>query len=529
MKQVKAANCFFLENLTIYDGTGAPPISGNILICNGEIVAAGRIDSLAVPAETVKYDCTGLCASPGFIDIHSHSDGGIIFHPEAECLIKQGITTSVGGNCGGSAGGTSSEKHTNRDKYLELGVSWDDFDGFLRAVEQVKPAVNLAMLFGHGDVRVQVLGNSGRKPTPEEKHKMLEISRGQMQAGAFGVSSGLEYVPGRFADVDELATVSIPVAEANGIHSMHMRNEGPALFEAVQEAMEVAEKTGVRFEISHLKAVGEDNWGKLPKVLEMLDEANARGIDISADVYPYLASSTELAIVLPDWVLGEGKAAAVDLLLEGSPVRERIAAESHARTEKQGGWDKIVVTSVENPADKWMEGLNMDEIARKSGKPPQEEALDILASNKMSVSIIRHSMSEDDLTAAMKHPRVCFVTDGHVATEARGNIHPRSIGTYPRVLGRYVREKQVLTMEEAIRKMTSLPASKMHIRDRGVLKAGLAADVVIFHSDTVIDNSTYQKPWQFPSGIFGVFVNGWPVIWEGECTGLRPGKVLRKR
>lgn len=529
MEQIKAANCFLLENLTIYDGTGAPPVSGDILICDGKIVALGRVDSSAVPAGAVKYDCSGLCASPGFIDVHSHSDGGIILHPEAECLIRQGITTSVGGNCGGSAGGTSFWTEKNRSKYLALGVRWEDFPGFLSAVEQVQPAVNLAMLFGHGDVRVQVLGNSGRKPTPEEKQKMFDIACEHMQAGAFGVSSGLEYVPGRFADVGELVTVSKPVAEADGIHSMHMRNEGPALFEAVQEALEVTEKSGVRFEISHLKAVGEDNWGKLPKVLEMLDEANARGIDISADVYPYLASSTELAIVLPDWVLENGKAAAVELLVEGSPVRERIVAESHARTEKQGGWDKIVVISVENPEDKWMEGLNVQEIALNSGKPPQEEALDILVSSKMRVSIIRHSMSEDDLIAAMKHPRVCFVTDGHVAVEAEGNIHPRSIGTYPRVLGRYVREKNVLTLEEAIRKMTSLPASKMQIRDRGVLKPGMAADVVIFDSDTIIDNSTFQKPWQFPSGIFGVFVNGRPVLWEGGPTGLRSGKVLRKR
>jgi N-acyl-D-amino-acid deacylase len=529
VKAIKTAQCLFLQNLKIYDGTGAPPVSGDILICDGKIVAVGRVDTSVVPVEAVKHDCNGLCASPGFIDIHSHSDSGIILHPEAECLIKQGITTSVGGNCGGSAGGAPSSAHRHSEKYLALGVCWEDFQGFLGAVEQVGPAVNLAMLFGHGDIRVQVLGSSGRQPTPEEKQKMLAISRTLMQTGAFGISSGLEYVPGRFADVDELVNVSRPVAERDGIHTMHMRSEGPELFEAVQEAIEITEKSGVRFEISHLKAVGEDNWGKLPKVLEMLDEANARGLDISADVYPYLASSTELAIVLPDWVLEEGKAAAVGLLAEGSPVRERIAAESHVRTEKQGGWDKIVVTSVRTPEDKWMEGLNVEEIALRMGRAPQETALDILVSNEMRVSIIRHSMSEDDLVAAMKYPRVCFATDGHVATAAEGSIHPRSIGTYPRVLGRYVREKGVLTMEEAIRKMTSLPASKMKICDRGLLKPGLAADVVFFDRDTIADKGTYANPWQFPSGIFGVLVNGRPVVWEGEATGVRPGKVLRKR
>lgn len=528
MKELKNTQCFYLQNLTIYDGTGAHPISGDILICDDKIAAVGPVDTSAIPSEALKYDCSGLAASPGFIDIHSHSDGGILLHPEAECIIRQGITTSIGGNCGGSAGGTSFWTEKNREKYQSIGIRWEDFEGFLRAVDKTKPAVNLGMLFGHGDVRTELLGNSGRPLTPQEKEKVIEISRRHMLAGAFGVSSGLEYVPGRFADVDELVTVSRAVTERDGIHSMHMRNEGPELMESVEEAIEVSEKSGVRFEISHLKAVGEENWGKLPKVLEILDKALSKGMDISADVYPYLASNTELAIVLPNWVLEEGKAAAVSLLRNDSDVRAKIAAESHIRTEKQGGWDKIVLISVDNPKDKWMEGLSVHEIALKSGKPPQEEALDILVSSVMQVTIIRHSMNESDLIAAMKHPRICFVTDGNLTVESEGNTHPRGIGTYPRVLGHYVRERGVLAMEEAIRKITSLPASKMRIHDRGLLQEGLVADIVIFDPETIADRSTYQNPWQFPAGVFGVFVNGLPAIWEEKLTGIRAGRVLRK-
>ncbi len=528
MRQIKQAQSFHLKNLEIYDGTGSTPTSGDILICNGEISAIGQVRSSLIPVDCVKFDCHGLSASPGFIDLHSHIDGGILIHPEAECFVKQGITTSVGGNCGGSAGGTSFWTEENRDKYRALGIEWSDLKGFLSAIERVKPTVNIAMLFGHGDVRIEILGKSGRSLTPSEKQKMLDLSHKNMKSGAFGVSTGLEYVPGRFADIDELLAISKAVKKRNGIHSMHMRNEGPALIESVQEAIEVAKKSGVRFEISHLKAVGETNWGKLPKVLQMLDQANSENVDISADVYPYLASHTELAIVLPNWVLKQGKEAGITLLKSTSDLRQKIAVQSHHRTLKQGGWDKIVVITVVNPKDKWMEGLNIKEIALKCGKLPQEQALDILISNSMRVTIIRHSMSEADLIAAMKHPKICFVTDGNLNIEAEGNTHPRAIGTYPRVLGYYVREKGILSMEEAIRKSTSLPAAKLGIDRRGILRRGFAADVLIFDPQTIADNSTYQIPWRSPTGIFGVFINGRPAVWQGKPTGIRQGSVLKK-
>jgi N-acyl-D-amino-acid deacylase len=528
MKHLDSSRAYYLQNLCIYDGLANPPIHGDILVCDGKIAKIGWVDSAAVPVDAIRLECGGLSASPGFIDIHSHSDRAIVLHPEAECLLKQGITTSVGGQCGGSAAGKATEPHYEQ-QYASAGIPlWEDFEGFLKAVQRAKPAVNLAMLFGHGDVRTQIVGASGRPLTSEEKSTMVDICRKHMALGAFGISSGLEYLPGRFADVDELAVASKAVKERDGIHACHMRNEGPELVESVQEAIAVAEKSKVRFEISHLKAVGEDNWGKLPGVLGMLDEAEARNVEISADVYPYFASSTELAIVMPDWSLADGKRAGMQLIMNDSDVRAKIAHESDVRTRKQGGWDKIVVLSVVNPENKWMEGLSIVEIASKSGKPPQEEALDILIQNSMQVGIIRHSMSESDLVAAMRHPRTCIVTDGSIGVESEGKIHPRSIGTYARFLGHFVREKKVLPMPEAIRRVTSLPAAKMRIHDRGLLREGLAADLVIFDPDKIADRSTYQDPWHFPDGIPGVFVNGKPAVWEGELTGIRSGELLKK-
>jgi len=528
VKDLYSGRAYHLRNLCTYDGLGNPPIQGDILVCDGKIVKIGWVDSAAVPVDAIQLDCGGLAASPGFIDIHSHSDRAIVLHPEAECLLKQGITTTVGGLCGGSAAGKITEPHYMQ-QYASAGIPlWEDFEGFLKAVEKAKPAVNVAMLFGHGDVRTQIVGTSGRPLTSEEKSTMVDLCRKHMALGAFGISSGLEYLPGRFADVDELVVASQAVRERDGIHECHMRNEGPELIESVQEAIAVAENSKVRFEISHLKAVGEDNWGKLPAVLKMLDEAEARNIEISADVYPYFASNTELAIVMPDWSLADGKQAGMQLIMNDSDARAKIAFESDLRTKKQGGWDKIVILSVVNPDTKWMEGLNIVEIAKKSGKPPQEEALDILIKNSMQVGIIRHSMSESDLVAAMRHPRTCIVTDGTIGVESEGKIHPRSIGTYARFLGHFVRDKKVLPMAEAIRKTTSLPAAKMRIHDRGLLREGLAADLVIFDPDKIADRSTYQDPWHSPDGIPGVFVNGQLAVWEGELTGVRPGRLLKK-
>lgn len=518
----------YLRNLIIYDGSGNMPIRGDVLVHDGTIAMVGKITSSDIPTERLELSFDGLCVAPGFIDIHSHLDEGIASHPDAEILLKQGITTSIGGNCGSSAGDDPVLIQKCVDNYCSEVIRWKTFDSFLQALEKIRPAINIGMLFGHGDVRTQLVGDSSRALTSEELEMMYEISVDRMKSGAFGVSSGLEYVPGRFADMKELVTISRSVSARNGIHAMHLRNEGPELVESVAEAIHVACQTKVRFEVSHLKAVGEQNWGKLPEVLLNLEHCRRTGVDISADVYPYLASNTELAIVLPDWVLENGKQYALETLANETQVYENAAAESNLRTEKQGGWDKIVVISVINPEDKWMEGLSITEIATRLAKQPQYAALDILVDNRMEVGIVRHSMNEKDLIAAMQDPQTCIVTDGNLKCPSEGKIHPRSIGTYPRFLGYYVRDRGVMTLEEGVRRITSLPASKMGISNRGFIRPGLAADLVVFDPASIADRSTYENPWVFPTGIVAVFVNGSLAVSDGKLTGTRTGHVLRK-
>lgn len=521
---------YLFRNAVLYDGLGNPAHKGDLLIEGGLVTRVGEIPSPEIPETAEEVDLGGLSVAPGFINIHSHSDTGILLYPEAKTLLLQGITTEVVGNCGSSSTDTSRWTDEMWDRILTstpVKEKWDGVRGYLLAVEKARPAVNVACLFGHGDLRRRIVGDSGRPLSDEERRRMEDLARTHMAEGAFGVSSGLEYVPGRFADLDELSAISTGVASYRGLHASHIRNEGPGFLEAVEEAIAVARQSGVRFEIAHIKACGPDNWGKVKKALAMLDEANAQGIDISADFYPYLASSTELAIVLPDWVLEDGKEAGVEVLKEAE-TRDRAAREAHLRTSSQGGWDKVVITGVTRPENKWMEGKDVSYIAEVLKKPPEEAAIDILIDEKMHVRIARFAMSEEDLIEAMRHPRTCVVTDGWNTIPEEGKTHPRCVGTFPRVLGYYARERGVISMEEAVRKMTSLPARKLGLKRRGVLAPGYAADLVIFDRDKIIDRATFENPWQYPEGIFAVFVNGEPCVWEGEITRNRPGMVLMR-
>lgn len=520
---------YLLDNLIIYDGTGKPPRTGAVLVSGGKIMSFGDITPWQAPAGTKVLNLAGMSVSPGFINIHSHSDTQVLTHPEAKTLLMQGITTETIGNCGGSSVDTSKWDEADWSSVLSKSGpkhKWDGVGGYLSAVDEVGPGVNVAAMFGHGDVRRRILGDNGRPMTAAEKKQAEEMARVYMTEGAFGVSSGLEYVPGRFADADELAAVSRPVASAGGLHASHIRNEGPELLESIQECITVSKLSGARYEVSHIKACGPDNWGKVSKALAMLDEAGLTGPEMTADFYPYLASSTELAIVLPDWALEKGKKAALELFKDPG-IRRKAELESHQRTEVQGGWDKVVITGVHKPENKWMEGRHVAEIAARMEKEPQVAAIDILVNEKMQVRIARFAIGEDDLVTAMRHPKTCVVTDGNNAVPEESKPHPRSVGTFPRVLGLYARDKGIISMEEAVRKMTSLPASRLGIPDRGRIAPGCWADLVIFDRDKIIDRATYDNPWQYPVGIFAVFVNGEPVIWEGERNSARPGVALR--
>lgn len=528
-----------LENGLIFDGLGSPPREGSVLVLRDEIAAVGEVSPALIPAGTRKVNIKGLAVCPGFINIHSHSDTDMLVHPESKTLLKQGITTEVVGNCGGGpVDGLKIEEKTWQEivsAMMEKGAPrpperWTSLAGYLDTVTLGRPAANVACLFGHGDIRRQVLGDDeDGKPLNEERRRSAAlIARKYMEEGAFGVSSGLEYVPGRCADAEELAAVARPVAEFGGFHASHIRNEGPYLLESVKEIITVAERSGVRSEVSHLKAVGPANWGKVKDALALIDEANKRGLVVSADFYPYLASSTGLSIVLPDWVLERGNVHGMEIL-KNPELRPKAVLESDQRTDVQGGWHRVVITGVEKPKNKWMEGKDMASIAAKMGRHPAEAAVDILLAENMRVRIARFAMDEDDLVYIMRHPGTCVVTDGWNGVPEKGKTHPRSVGTFPRVLGHYARDKGVISMEEAIRKMTSLPAQRLGLRDRGTVAPGYKADLIVFDPDTIIDKATYDDPWQYPEGIESVYVNGVLVLDGGDMTGKRPGLALRKR
>ncbi len=515
-----------LQNAFIHDGSGNAPKAGAILIHDGRIVDCGAISERSVPSEVRRLDLGGLAVSPGFINIHSHSDTDVLVHPEAKTLLLQGITTEVVGNCGGSAVDTTDWDEDRWERILpKLNPprKWNGVSEYLDMVDAVVPAVNVASLFGHGDIRRLVMGDDGRGMLPYQRAQAAEIAEGWMAEGAFGVSSGLEYVPGRCADVEELIAVSRPVAAAGGFHASHIRNEGPELLESIEETIAVARGSGVRFEVSHIKACGPSNWGKVAKALALLDHS---GCSMAADFYPYLASSTELAIVLPDWVVENGKQGGLRLLQDPS-TRDRAERESHERTIRQGGWDRVMLTRLEKPQNKWMEGMHVAAVAGRLGKEPATFAIDLLIGEEMKIGIARHAIGEDDLIAAIRHPKTCVITDGYNTVPEESKPHPRSVGTFPRFLGHYAREKGIISMEEGIRKCTSLPARKMGIPDRGLISPGFRADLVIFDQDHIIDRATYENPWQYPEGVFGVMVNGTFALWEGELTGVRSGVGLR--
>lgn len=522
---------YLIENLTIYDGKGNPPIDGALLIEGSRISAVGEISSDEIDEDVERIDADGLCAAPGFVNIHSHSDTAILMNPHADNLLMQGITTEVGGNCGFSACFPAAWDNSRWKTLSAQGLSqrWNDVETYLAAVKSAEPAVNYATLIGHGSVRQAVAEGSSERLTEEQMDLMNQFIRTAILQGAWGVSTGLEYLPGRFADTNELVKISKTVADLNGMHSCHLRDEGNDFLDAVDEAVEIAERSGVRMEVAHLKVCGQLNWGEVEEALDKMRMARQKhGANISADFYPYLASSTSLSIILPDWALQEGAESALELL-DYPDTREKVARDVQHHTMVQGGWSKVVVTGVNTEANRNLQGKSIAEISTDQGCSPVECALNLIQEEGMGVRIARFAIGEDDLREVISAPTTCLITDGSVesASQDASLPHPRSFGAFPRFLAHYARDEQVIPVEKAIQKMTSLPAEKLNLPDRGVLQEGKPADVVIFDLDQLSDCATYSKPRQHPEGIHTVFVNGEPAVWEGQSTGNRNGMVLK--
>ncbi len=529
-----------LKNGNIVDGTGRSAFQGNVRIEDHRIVKVSKS-----PVEPIgdAIDLTGLVVCPGFIDMHSHSDLTLLKNPNAESKIRQGITTEVVGNCGMSMAPVEDSTRSELVSYVcsllsveDLEIPWKSFGDYLSCLESSGTAVNVVPLVGHGTLRIAVMGFDDRVPSKDQLDRMNALVRESMEQGAFGMSSGLIYPPGCYAKTQELVELCKTVSSLGGIYSTHIRGEGETLIEAVREAIEIGREAQVSVEISHHKAAGKEFWGQVKTTLRMIDEARKEGIDVTCDQYPYPAAWTRLSAVLPDWV----KVGGVDRLLErlkDVKVRERLRAEIEeglpgwSNHVKACGWKGIMISQAKH--DTSLEGKTLAEIAEERETDPYDALFDILVQEEAGVRAIYFMMSEDDVITVMKHSSTMIGTDG-IALAPRGELgkgkpHPRFYGTFPRLLGRYVREKEVLSLEEAIRKMTSLPAAKLGLRGRGQVEVGANADLTVFDYDKIIDRATYQDPHRFPEGIHHVIVNGEFVIRDGRGTGRLPGRILKKR
>ncbi len=515
----------------LVDGSGAPPYRKDIGIIDDTIVKIGDLSGES--AEEI-INANDLFVAPGFIDIHNHSDSSIFITPTADNYVTQGVTTIVVGNCGYSPAPLTENnreflEYSEVEFIKEVGsIPWYSFSEYLKHLEALKKSLNVVALVGHGTLRSAVLGVGDVRPSEKQLSEMSELLNEAMSAGAFGMSSGLIYVPGMFSDTYELIELAKIVSRYGGIYSTHIRNEGVGLLDAVIEAIQVGLASGVSLEISHVKAAGPPAWGSVPKVLNLIEEYVRRGYDFSADAYPYTASSTGLEALLPTWVREEGPEKMIEKLsnpnllskLRNFLERYGIPEEGHS------DWDKIRISYSESHPE--VLGRSIEEISRVWESDPVSTIAKLLIEDKGLTSVVIHTMNDEDVTKAVSHPLVAIGSDGSVMRFGKGMPHPRNYGTFPRIIARYVRELKVLSLPEAVRKMTSLPARKLGLHDRGLLRPGFKADLVVFNYYTMRDRATFENPHIYSTGVEYLLVNGKLVIREGKHTEVKPGRFLRR-
>lgn len=513
------------KDARIFDGTGSPWFRGDLAVQGRRIAAVGKLDGAAAK-RVIAAD--GLALAPGFIDIHSHSDTSILVNPGAESKIRQGVTTEVVGQCGASAAplvGRAREDNEPEPGEEELPISWGSMAEYMDAVDRKGVAVNIAPLIGHGQIRRCVMGYDRRPPTEDELRAMERLVAESMEAGAFGLTTGLIYPPGCYGDTDEVVALAKVVAGYGGIYMSHIRNEEAGLLAAVEEAIDIGRRAGLPVQISHHKACDQANWGRVKDSLALIEAARREGIDVTADQYPYIATATGLSSIVPDWAHEGGPQALVARL--GDPeTRARLRREVDAY-QRARGWDKIYVSSARGHRE--CEGKNLVEIGQSMGKEPVDAAFDLLIDTGATAGMVRFAMCEEDVATVMRYPGTMIGSDSSAISPDRGGVpHPRTYGTFPRVLGRYVRELKVLTLEDAVRKMTGLPAWRLGLWDRGLIRPGYAADLVLFDPDVIADQATFSDPHRFPVGIKVVVVNGAVTVEDGEQGSTRAGLCLRK-
>jgi N-acyl-D-amino-acid deacylase len=516
-----------LRNCRVVDGMGHPWFRADVAIERDRIVAIG---DLATSARRM-IDLGGRVLAPGFIDIHTHCDFTLPRYPRAQAMVRQGVTTVVGGNCSFSPFPVTPERldlMRSYSAFLDAGInwSWNTAAEYAAMLESLPLGINIALQVGHGAVRIAAMGFENREPTSNEMEHMQALVAQAMEDGAVGFSTGLIYSPSGYSETQELVVLAEVAGLYGGFYSSHIRGEGATLLDSVTEAITIGREARVPVQLSHHKAVDERNWGRTRESLELIDAAHAEGLDVLADQYPYTAGSTTLSALLPGWAV-EGGVDAMQARLRDPAARARIR-EGILESERFGA-ETVLVASVPDGPLKQYEGLRLSEIATQRGQDAVDAALDLVTAEGARIGMITFSMSEDDVRRVMQHPSVAIASDGWtLSPEAGGKPHPRSYGTYVRVLGHYVRDERVLTLEEAVRKMTSLPAGRLGRSDFGRVAPGCQADLVAFDPDTVGETATYEDPHQYCRGVDYVVVNGQIVIDNGEDTGAAAGRVLRK-
>ena len=526
---------FMISSVRVVDGTGAPWFAGDIGVTGDRIESIGNLDK-ASAGKTI--DATGLVATPGFIDVQGQSEFNILVDNRAASKITQGVTTEITGEGSSIAPVNDRQRKETEDSAKKYGVTqdWHSLAEYFNHFERSKSAINLGTFVGAGGLRNYVLGKDNRPPTADELDEMRKLVAQAMQQGAFGISTALQYVPDTFASTDEVIELARVARQYGGVYFTHQRSEGDQIFESLDEVFAIAEGAKISTTIWHLKTAYSENWGKLPEVIRRIELARARGIDVAASVYPYTRASNSLIACFPSWV-SEGGTDKMIERLKDQTQRERAKKEMDERGTWQNQWlgsggpSGVLLIQVLNPEFAKYEGMTLKEIGRSMNKDPKDAAMDIAIADRGNSSVVISIMDEKDVRSAVSDPMVTFGSDSSAQAEdgplSKTKAHPRAFGTFPRVIAEYVKKEHTMRLEEAVRKMTSLAASRAGIMDRGILRPGMLADIVVFDPKTIEDVATYSDPLHYSVGVKFVFVNGRPVVWDGSITQERPGRALR--
>jgi N-acyl-D-amino-acid deacylase len=525
-----------ISGARIVDGTGAPWVEGDIGIAGDRIAGIGDLSKASAEK---RVNASGFVVSPGFIDVQGQSEFNVLVDNRAASKITQGVTTEITGEGSSIAPVNDQVRKDNEEVAKKYGVAldWHSLADYFKHFERTRSAINLGTFVGAGGVRKYVMGSVNRTASPADLEQMRELVAQAMKDGAFGVSTALEYVPDTFASTDEIVELAKVARRYGGVYFTHQRSEADTIFESLDEVFSISERAKISTTIWHLKTAYRENWGKMGEVLGRIEAARARGIDVAASVYPYTRANNGLVASFPPWV-SEGGTEQMIARLKNPVQRERIKKEMEEPSKTwenewrgSGGGSGITLIEVLNPELAKYEGMTLEEIGRQMNKDPRDAAMDIAIADRGHSGQVTSIMDEADVRAAVSNPMVTYGSDSEAHAEdgplSKSKSHPRAFGTFPRILGQYVREQHAMRLEEAVRKMTSLAASRVGLMDRGILRPGMFADVTIFDPRTIHDVATFTDPMRYSVGVKYVFVNGRPVVWDGRITEERPGRPLR--